>query len=264
MALGLSGLWTSASDMKIKRPRDVCALCRAPKPLCRSHIISEFLYKPSYDAKHRLHVISTDSSQQPGFEQKGLSEPMLCAGCEGRFSRYEGHARQVLFGDLVAATNTGHGFGKVFQVDYSLFKLFVLSLIWRMDESNLEYFCSVDLGPHAEAIRAALLAETPLSEDRYPFAITAVKLKGVFREDILLQPDRIRVDNRIVYRFIARGLLFAIWITKMPPPVELAAGILKSDGRLLILEQEADQIGYLAKIFGRLADAMRTRENEAD
>jgi hypothetical protein len=189
---------------------------------------------------------------------------MLCTDCEGRFSRYEGHARQVLFGDLVAATDPGHGFGKVFQVDYVLFKLFVLSLIWRMDQSNLEYFSNVDLGPHAEVIRAALLAENPPPEDCYPFAIIAVKLKGVFRQDMLLQPDRIRDHSRIVYRFIARGLLFAIWITKMPPPIELEAGILKADGKLFIMEQESDQIGFLTKIFGRLANAMLDREKQVD
>jgi hypothetical protein len=189
---------------------------------------------------------------------------MLCADCEGRFSKYEGHARQVLFGDLVAATDLGHGFGKVFQVDYPLFKLFVLSLIWRMDESNLDYFCSVDLGPHAEVIRVALLAEDPLPENRYPFAVTAVKLKGIFREDMLLQPDRIRDHSRIVYRFIARGLLFAIWITNMLPPDELEAGILKADGKLFIMEQESDRIGFLTKIFARLGEAMRERERQAD
>jgi hypothetical protein len=187
---------------------------------------------------------------------------MLCSDCEVRISRYEGHAKQVLFGESAVTTDPGHGFGKIFQVDYAHFKLFVLSLIWRMDESNLDYFSSVDLGPHSEIIRSAILAENPLPEDRYPFAITAVQLDGVFREDMLLQPDRIRVDSRIIYRYIARGLLFAIWITKMPSPIELDRGILRADGKLFIMEKEAKQIGFLARIFSRLADAMQAREKE--
>lgn len=249
--------------MKIKSPRTACALCLGPGPLCRSHIISEFLYSPSYDSKHRLHVITTNPADEAAFEQKGLRERMLCNACEGRFSRYELHAKEVLFGGKVQVKPTGYGFGRIHHVDFALFRLFVLSLIWRMSESILDIFANVDLGPHAEIIRRALLSDDPLLETQYPFVLTAVKLKGTSREDMILEPDKVRVDHYQVYRFIVRGLLICVFVSKQPPPPDLAAGILRRSGDLLILEQEADQIPYLSRIFNRIGEAMRMREHQA-
>lgn len=251
--------------MKAPRPRLSCALCRSPAPLCNSHILSEFLYKPSYDAKHRLHLISTDPALEPGFEQKGLREQMLCKKCETQFSRYEKHAEQVLFGAKKVTTASPEGLGVLYAVDYIRLRLFLLSLIWRMHESNLDFFSEVDLGPHAEALRSTLLAEEPLSPGNYPFAITAVKIDGVLREDMVLQPERLRVDHSILYRFIARGLLICIWMTRtnLPPVIVNAMELMRLNGTLFIIEREAKDIAFLANTFGRLGNAMNERDKLA-
>ncbi len=52
-----------------------CRLCKNDKPLQNSHVIPEFLYGPSYDAKHRIGVVRVGL---PGrrLRQKGIREPL--------------------------------------------------------------------------------------------------------------------------------------------------------------------------------------------
>ena len=41
-----------------------CKLCLKENKLSRSHIIPEFFYKPLYDEKHRINVLSLSHQQQ--------------------------------------------------------------------------------------------------------------------------------------------------------------------------------------------------------
>ena len=54
-------------------------------------------------------------------------------------------------------------------IDYGRFRLYGLSILWRMGASRLPVFSAVKLGPHQEHLRGALLREDPLCETQYPF-----------------------------------------------------------------------------------------------
>jgi hypothetical protein len=77
----------------------ICKLCHSEAELQNSHVISEFQYKPLYDAKHRFHVISINPEQKERFEQKGFREKLLCLPCETKLSRWEAYAKKVIFED---------------------------------------------------------------------------------------------------------------------------------------------------------------------
>ncbi len=214
-----------------------------------------------YDPKHRFHVISTDPGQAAEYEQKGLREPLLCDRCEGQFSRYEGHANEALFGSKSVATPLPGGLGRTLKVDYRMFRLFVLSLIWRMGESRLEMFARVNLGPHAEIIRQALLAEDPMTADRYPFFVHALTMGGQFREDMILEPDFFRIDHYRGYRLIVHGLLFVVFVSNQGPPAELEVGLFTpSSAGLLVFTKDVTQIPYLSQVLQRLGAAILNRD----
>src|SRR5262245_52027646 len=73
-----------------------CALCGLEQPLCKSHILPEFIYRPLYDENHRVHVLSTMKVRPRPMEQRGISEKLLCSDCESQISKYERYAKDVL------------------------------------------------------------------------------------------------------------------------------------------------------------------------
>jgi hypothetical protein len=137
-----------------------CRLCLKDAPLQNSHIIPEFHYNPLYDSKHRFFVLSTEKGRRPT-EQKGFRERLLCQKCETLLSRWESYAKEVIF-DSEAQFVSKHGKHiRLGNIDYHRFKLYLLSLIWRMGVSSLKMFKAVSLGPYEQLLRRRLLAEDP-------------------------------------------------------------------------------------------------------
>jgi len=77
-----------------------CKLCLKGSQPVKSHIIPEFMYEGSglYDEKHRFFIIEK-SGDIPKFQQKqkGLTERLLCQGCETKISRWEDYARRTIY-----------------------------------------------------------------------------------------------------------------------------------------------------------------------
>src|SRR6516225_11959807 len=87
-----------------------CALCREERPLRRSHVIPEFMFRPLYDKKHRFWGVSNIPTKPNRIFQKGPREKLLCNECEQRLSRYESNASDVFFGNAATKpmpTRTG-------------------------------------------------------------------------------------------------------------------------------------------------------------
>lgn len=166
-----------------------CALCQLGKPLHNSHIIPEFFYKLIYDNLHRFHVISTDSSKPETFGQKGVREKLLCNACEQKFGRWEKYAKEAFAeGRGIKIVRHNKHF-KLENLDYRRFRLFLLSLLWRMGVSELDFFSLTDLGDkHLEKLRIALLNEDPLEPQQYPCLMSIVKIKGTVHMDWISQP----------------------------------------------------------------------------
>lgn len=109
-----------------------CKLCGTDKPLCQSHIIPEFVYGPLYNDDNRMMGITGVGGKGWKRVQKGLRDTLLCRDCEALLNeRYEIPFQvhwtrqyplpaQAQEGDVVQA-----------QFDYTTFKLFHLSILFR-------------------------------------------------------------------------------------------------------------------------------------
>jgi hypothetical protein len=74
-------------------PSVTCALCCKRAPLLNSHIIPAFVFR--WQIESGGHIRSSDA---PNLRvQDGLKVPMLCAECEGEFSKYENAFATRLF-----------------------------------------------------------------------------------------------------------------------------------------------------------------------
>ncbi len=146
-----------------------CRLCLQQAKLCNSHVIPEFFYEKMqlYDCKHRFNILSTEHRKHPRIVQKGIREKLLCKNCENKLSQWEGYAHKVLYERECIATTTKSAKGFECEIDYKKFKLFQLSILWRVGISTQDGFSSINLGKHETTIRNMLLSEVPGDTETY-------------------------------------------------------------------------------------------------
>lgn len=224
-----------------------CALCLEDAPLRNSHIIPEFIYKSMYDEKNRFHVLSVIPEEKNRLEQKGLREKLLCDNCEQRISRYEGYANKVLKGGVALDFQGNGNLIEVSGLDYNLFKLFELSILWRAGVSTLRFFENVKLGVHEEVIRRMLIAENPGEVRDYGCLMFGLKDKTVV-SDLMVQPVRIRLEGINSYRFVFGGFHWQ-YIVSNHSSTKYSRAFLQPSGRQIFLVKNIFEAGYL-KSFG--------------
>lgn len=219
---------------KEQRPSQACALCGQTAEIHNSHIIPEFLYRELYDEKHRYRLIEADP-RKPGSRplQKGIREYLLCHSCEQQFSRWEAHASGV-FRDVLSQLSGRQRPGRLsVQVEFEPFRLFLLSLLWRLNATSDRLRGDMALGEHAEHIRQILLSGTAPEPDQYPCVLVALLLSedGTFHPEVVLPPSTLFLEGFQVVRVVVSGLLFMYFVpTEIPP--QLGHLFLQRDGVL--------------------------------
>jgi hypothetical protein len=143
-----------------------CRLCGQEKELQLSHIIPEFCFGPLYDEKHRYIALMSDNIANPTKSQKGKRERLLCKECEGRFSKYERYASQILHHSKELVCTKHDKEGSEFIIEYAPFKLFQMSLLWRLGVSST-FSTDCVLGKHERKLRAMLNADDPGDSQEY-------------------------------------------------------------------------------------------------
>jgi hypothetical protein len=209
-----------------------CKLCLNESELHKSHIIPEFMYKPLYDDKHRFSRLTAKLPQDHKYLQKGIREYLLCSKCEEKLSNYEKYAADLLFqkSDCFRKYNDAIVFK---EINYKLFKLFQLSIIWRASVCNMREFESVRLGPHEDRIRLMILNENPGIAYQY-CCIIGFTPDMRLMEDLIIMPDMIRCEQHRCYRFVINGL-FWIYIVSSHTDKIPKESFLSEEGILPIL-----------------------------
>jgi len=209
----------------------VCRLCSNPADLCRSHILPEFLYRPLYDEKHRFFVV-TAAGRPDRYAQRGLTEKLLCHTCEQHFCRHERYAADVMTGRM------GHRYRKrddrmvIKEIDYTQFKLFQMSLLWRASVSSLEFFRLVSLGPHEERLRTMLLQDDPGEPEDFGCVVVFARESGQGVSDTFFNPEPLRWSGRRMYRFFFAGSAWLFHCDRQTPALHLQKFLLQRDGSL--------------------------------
>jgi len=237
----------------------ICKLCHSEAELQNSHVISEFQYKPLYDDKHRFHVISVNPEQKEHFEQKGFRENLLCLQCETKLSRWESYAKKVIFEDETHLIGRTGNFIRLGGISYHEFKLYLLSLLWRMGVSKLKHFSEVSLGPYEEKLRVLLLNEDPGLASDYPCVITAVLFQGHFEAAWIIPPGRIKVNGVHCYRVVISGILYMFWVTKKPLAIDASQIAVNEQGNFLMVVERLENIEFLRELVLQHSKALNER-----
>src|SRR5438128_518777 len=183
-----------------------CALCHQNKPLRQSHIVPEFMYERMYDSLHRFHGLSLDVSDRPQIHQKGLRQELLCHDCEQLLAnKYENYAAASFYRPAVEAMKQPPTGFTMPGLDYHRFKLFLISLLWRLGNATHDVFRPARLGPHSDKLREMLLQDNPGGWLEYPCMITALTLRGQFYGDFTAGAFSTKVEGVSVWAFVLSG-----------------------------------------------------------
>ena len=244
----------------------VCALCKNDRDLQNSHIIPEFFYKLVYDpSPRRFRVISAIVSKPERYEQKGLREPLLCKDCEQKLGRWEDYAKRAFVDGRGLQITQQKNAVMLCGLEYKLFKLFLLSLLWRMSVSNLDFFNEVKLGPYEEKIRLALLNDDPLLPHQFACWMIVVLIGGKAYTDWIVEPTVARVGGRHVYSLVIAGILFNFHVGRQPLQPSVASHVLSEHGAMTVSVMRMRDIPFLIKFarrFTRARDARRKAQSE--
>ena len=175
------------------------------------------MYQDLFDEKHRYHEVQVNDTYplKSKTRQSGVYEPnILCRTCDNKIlGGLETYASQALYGGIELTIENGaikeSKYLRITGLDYSKFKLFLLSLWWRASISSLPVFHDVNLGEHEEIIRKKLLIGDPGSAEEYPCAIfTYLHHQNDF-DKIIAEPKS--TTDKQMSAFLIGGNLFVFF-----------------------------------------------------
>jgi len=149
----------------------ICRLCQRERPLKDSHVIPMSFFT----ILKRRGGPATQGSDNLLYRvrptQDSWSQPMLCADCEQKISRWERYAIEVIRKPgrhkvIVRKTPETWGF---FNVDYARFRLFQLSLLFRAcvsTRAEFEHYSAP--APRLERMRYLLNAQEAPDGNEFP------------------------------------------------------------------------------------------------
>lgn len=149
---------------------------------------------------------------------------------------------------------------KLGDIDYTKFKLFLLSILWRMGAASDPIWKEVTLGPHQEKIRQLLIAENPEAPDVYPCILTAVKLDGHFDLGWFLPPQSSRASGHRIVRVIINGMIFAFFVSSHSDQLKLGRVSINQNNEMILFVEEARKLPFVNEALNSLGEAIRRRD----
>ncbi len=227
----------------------ICRLCQKEAELRNSHILPEFFYLKLYDELYR--TMSLSSNKKERYIQKGVREYLLCQACETKLSKYEGYAVEVIGNISNFTEDPSRTFVFSTDIDYKLFKLFQLSVLWRSGVSTHQMFANVSLGKHEERIRCMLDQEDPGKYTDY--GCFMVRLPNPQKVDrIIMPPMPERLYGHWGVRFMVGNLFWYFFVSSHSISATIRPLLLQETGELRIWLapwSEQDVLINIRKLF---------------
>lgn len=227
-----------------------CRLCDEKKPLCESHIISRFFYKPmEWNEKNFRYQILRIHSNNVITGQGGIKERLLCEDCEQKFSRFEDYVKKVIYGGCeLTFHNLSNRIWLVSGLDYKKFKLFQLSILWKSSISSQEFYESVKLGvKHESQIRQMLLDQDPGPPEKYACTLISVIYEDNVVGDFMVNPTYVKQDGHRVYRFIFGGFAWAYFVSSHSISDQVRKFVVNQDGEMIVRALEMQKFGMITR-----------------
>ena len=253
-------------------PVALCALCGKIKKLCKSHIIPKSFIREVRAHYKQLHWYELRRKQKLRYTQDGWKEYLLCNACEQRIGRWEKVVCEDLRGDGRASATwkevsydgpiliprsvkrpTGY-YLKMEGCDYDVWRLFLLSLLWKMDRSTLPDLAAVGLGESRAVIQEMILAGSPGEPMDYPCLIYYLSLSGEPMRGFMNTPHSTEYSGYRAIEIAFAGLGWIFIIDREVVCGNLRKFVLDRTGRIYLIFREATTVPWLMQGIKRLDD----------
>lgn len=200
------------------------------------------------DEKNRFSVLSAKSDQRDTFAQSGLWERLLCAQCESKLSLWERYGSLVLGGAPPLDYRCDGDFVYVSGLDYTKFRLFQLSILWKSHASTLPFFEKV-VGAHGERLRVLLNLNCDTGRyRRYGTLMFGLRFDGSAMSSIIVQPSIVSTAMGIPVR-IWRIHVGVYLVSSHDIAAPLDQGILQPNGTLMFLNKDAPASSRISQVL---------------
>ena len=240
----------------------ICKLCLQNKPLLKkSHIIPDFMHQGLFDQTHALHKIDLNDFKKSVKLYNGEYESnILCANCDNNIiGQYENYASIILYGGKLSKSEditfqnrrNIHGVELTYckGIDYTKFKLFLLSVLWRSSISKREFFRNVSLGPYEDKIREMILNSDPGEPLDFPCFISTYKNIKDLPDGFIGQPKKYRTGNILGHTFFIGGFVYIFLVSKIKKPDWLSEVAINKDNEMSIVHMNRENAKELINHF---------------
>lgn len=232
-----------------------CHLCLQDRKLCDSHVVPEFLYRPGYDSKHRMEVLE-QAAPRARIIQKGLREKLLCQDCENLLANnYENYFSRLWYQERILPVTTKDAYWHLSYLDYTRFKLFHLSILWRSGVSTLKPFAKVTLGPTGDILRKMLLNQDPGTEHDFQIFGVLVLYPGSDKvlDGLIGSPTYQFRDAHPLYIFVFGGCVWHYYECLGEPNPVFSQIALSRHGTMTLPVRSLDNVSLLDGFFREYA-----------
>lgn len=237
----------------------ICKLCLQEHYLVKSHIIPKFFWKQLKEKYGHYNILSENNFDNKKY-QKDLTENLFCEHCDTVIlSRNEKYLADFLFNKEFEFRyeTISKSFSIIYNLDYKLIKIGLLSILWRMSLSNYDIFKLVKLGDkHNEIIRRYIINNEDVKEDIYPIFFTVPLMQGKYYKDFILQPEGYRENGNIYYRCILGGFIFIFVVGSSRITSLDNLMTIKENGSWVVLFIEIDEINFLKNFLGNVSKTL--------
>ncbi len=188
--------------------------------------------------------------------QKGLRDYLLCSDCEQHLNdEYEKPFLKQWTVDSPLPDSMARDSIHVACYDYTKFKLFHLSILFRASVSSLPTFQEVNLGNHEERIRDMLLSGDPGRDSEYPIiAFVVLNKHGKVERRLISCPFSGRPDGHLAYGQIYGGAMWWISVSSHRNDFFCQAG-LQRNGQITMIAEPLNEIAIvqtMSKVLNRV------------
>jgi len=251
-----------------------CKLCLKPnQELRKSHIIPEFMYQNIYDTNpKRYYTLSIGDNNSKRIEQKGIRENLFCSSCESILSEYEKYAAEIIYAknmkNDVVLKKANQNVTQTFflyefeNLDYKSFKLFEMSLLWRLIISSK--YDTLEIGKHEEQLRKAIHSKNPMKYYQYGCLIQAILYKkGQIAGDLIINPFFTKSNDVDFMNILIDGFMYTFSITdKQILPDEMTNNYIQENGNMNIIGRLISEDKSLSDMILKVSDYYRKEIND--
>jgi len=225
---------------------DECKLCGENSRLVNSHVIPQALHA---DIQSEIETgetmeIHSDRRNYSMRSRTGAYGQFLCRDCEDIFHAWDEEGirfvRRYRDGTEGERFQQGDHSGFTAEVDYTKFKPWIMSLLWRANECKHELFKRVSLGDKWTAELSQKLIDNDTGGDK-DFTVSGSWFDHRDFRQTLLDPHQERIEGVNHYRFyMYGGFTFLIKVDQRKSTLP-SSMLLSTNGKLRIINRQPSQ-----------------------